>query len=136
MLGENCPEATLTNEDSAMSLNEQSDTLSQNQMPMQPDPSAEILPCTESSQQHSTLAEDVTAGDYFEEYFDSDSDSASDSGSCSDSGSHSGSGPGLVASLGGSFIPPSTEISSENSKAQTSIGKASPQVLCWINMNL
>ena len=136
MLGENCPEATLTNEDSAMSLNEQSDTLSQNQMPMQPDPSAEILPCTESLQQPSTLAEDVTAGDHSEEYFDSDSDSASDSGSCSDSGSHSGSGPGLVASLGGSFIPPSTEISSENSKAQTSIGKASPQVLCWINMNL
>ena len=128
MLGENCPVATPTNEDSAISLNKQSDTLSQNQMSIQPDPSAEILPCAESLQQPSTPAEDVAGGDHSEESSDSDSDSVSDSGSCSDSGSHSGSGPGLVASLGGSLISPSTETSSENSKAQTSIGQTSPQV--------
>ena len=49
MLGENCPAITPTQKDSSMSFTEQSGTLSQNQNPIQPDPSAEILPCVELS---------------------------------------------------------------------------------------
>ena len=113
MLGKSCPVATPTAEDSSMSLNEQSDTLSQNQNPIQPD---------------STPTEDVIRGDHSEESSDSDSDTVSESGSCSDSGSHNGSGSGLVASLGESLIPPLKETSSKNLKDQTSMGKTSPQV--------
>ena len=109
MLGENCPVATPTNEDSGMSSNEQSDTLSQNQFLIQPDPSAEILPCTESLQQPSTPTGDVAGGDYSKESSDSDSVTVSESGSCSDSGSHSESGTGSVVSLEESPILPSKE---------------------------
>ena len=94
MLGENCPVATPTTEDSGMPLNELSDTVSQNQNPIQPDPSAEILPCVESLQQPSTPPKDVVGGDHSEKSSGSDSDSVSESESCSDSGSHSGSGSG------------------------------------------
>ena len=81
MLGESCPVATPTIEDSSMSLNEQSDTFLQNQNPIQPD---------------STPMEDVIRGDHSEESSALDSDTVSESGSCPDSGSHNGSGSGSV----------------------------------------
>ena len=68
-----------------MSSNEQSDTLSHNQNPIQPD---------------STPTDDVIRREHFEESSPSDSDTVSESGSCSDSGSHSGSGSGSVDSYG------------------------------------
>ena len=110
MLGKNCPAATPTHEASGMSLNEQSDTLSQYQSLIQPDPTVEILPCAESLQQPSTPTAmgDVTEGNHSKESSDSDSVALSESGSCSDSGSHSESDTGLVVSLEESGIPYST----------------------------
>ena len=64
MLGENCPIITPTQKDSSMHCTEHSDTLSQNQNPIQPDPSAEILPCVKSLQQPSATTEDVVGGDH------------------------------------------------------------------------
>ena len=89
---------TPTHEDSGMSLNGQSDTLSQNQNLIQRDPSVEILPCAESLQQSSTptATGDVAEGNHSKESSDSDSVTI---GSCSDSGSHSESGTGSVISL-------------------------------------
>ena len=84
-----------THEDSGMSLNGQSDTLSQNQNLIQRDPSVEILPCAESLQQSSTP---TATGDVAEGNHSKDSDSVR-IGSCSDSGSHSESGTGSVISL-------------------------------------
>ena len=127
MLGENCTVLTPTQKDSSMSFTEQSVTPSHNQNSIQPDPSAEILPCVASLQQASAPTEDVDRGDHSEEASDSDSDSVSKSESCSDSGSHSESGSGSVASLEESLIPPSKETISENPKDQTSMGRTSPQ---------
>ena len=128
MLGENFPVASPTNEDSGMTLEEQSDNLSQNQNPIQPDPSAEILPCVKSLQQPSTTTEDVAGGDHSGESSDSSSDAVSESGPCFDSGSHSESVSGSVASLGDSPITPSKETLSETPKDQTNMEKISPQV--------
>ena len=107
MLGENCPVTTPIPEDSGMSLNKQSDTLSQNQNLIQPDPSVEIVSCAESLQQPSapTAKGDVAEGNHSKESSDSDSVAVSESGSCSDSGSHSESGTGSVISLEESGIP-------------------------------
>ena len=121
MLGENFPVASPTNEDSGMTLEEQSDNLSQNQNPIQPDPSAEILPCVKSLQQPSTTTEDVAGGDHSGESSDSSSDAVSESGPCFDSGSHSESVSGSVASLGDSPITPSKETLSETPKDQTNM---------------
>ena len=109
MLGENGPVLTLTQKDSSMSFTEQSVTPSHNQNSIQPDPSAEILPCVAYLQQASAPIEDVDRGDHSEEASDSDSDSVSKSESCSDFGSHSESGSGSVASLEESLIPPSSK---------------------------
>ena len=111
-----------------MTLEEQSDTLSQNQNPLKPDPPAEILPCVESLQQPSTPTEDVAGGDHSGKSSDSSSDAVSESGPYSDSGSHSESGSGSVASLGDSPITPSKETLSETPKDQTNMEKTSPQV--------
>ena len=48
MLGENCPVATPTTEDSNMSLTEQSDTPGESVAPVQPESSFETQPSTES----------------------------------------------------------------------------------------
>ena len=128
MLGENCTVLTPTQKDSSMSFTEQSVTPSHNQNSIQPDPSAEILPCVASLQQASAPTEDVDRGDHSEEASDSDSDSVSKSESCSDSGSHSESGSGSVVSLEESLILPSKETLSNNPKDQTSMGRTSPQV--------
>ena len=77
MPGENFPVITTTQKDSRMSFTEQSGTPSQNQNPIQPDPSAEIFPCVESLQQPSALTENVVGGDHSEEASDSDPDSVS-----------------------------------------------------------
>ena len=50
MLGENCPVATPTTEDSGMSLNEQSDTPGENLTPVRPQSSVETQPSAESQQ--------------------------------------------------------------------------------------
>ena len=50
MLGENCPVATPTTEDSGMSLNEQSDTPGENLAPVRPESSVETQPSAESQQ--------------------------------------------------------------------------------------
>ena len=59
MLGENCPVATPTTEDSGMSLNEQSDTPGENLAPVRPESSVETQPSAES-QQTSSLTEGRT----------------------------------------------------------------------------
>ena len=80
---------------------------------MQPDPSAEILPCVESLQQPS-LTGDVVGGDHSEEVSDLDSDSGSGSEPCPDS---------VVSSENS----PLKETSSEIPKDQTNLVKTSPQ---------
>ena len=48
MLGENCPVATPTTEDSGMSLNEQSDAPGKNLAPVRPQSSVEAQPSADS----------------------------------------------------------------------------------------
>ena len=112
-----------------MSLNGQSDTLSQNQNLIQRDPSVEILPCAESLQQSSTptATGDVAEGNHSKESSDSDSVTI---GSCSDSGSHSESGTGSVIPWWNSESPISfsKKTLSENPKDQISMGKSYPRV--------
>ena len=50
MLGENCPVATPTTEDSSMPLNEQNNTPGENVVPVQPESSVEAQPSGESHQ--------------------------------------------------------------------------------------
>ena len=83
MLGKNCPVATPTQEDSGMSFTEQSGTPPPDQNPVQPDPSAEIHPCSESPQKSSALSEKMDGEIPSGEDSDSDSDPESDSESCS-----------------------------------------------------
>ena len=62
-LGENCPEASPTTEDSSMSLIEQSNTPKEDQAPVQPESSAEALLPAESQQTSSPTQEEVGKGD-------------------------------------------------------------------------
>ena len=96
ILGENCPVATPVPEDSGMSFTEQSGAPPSSQNPVQPDPSAEIHPCTESKKKSTALSEEMDGEIPSGKDSDSDSDSESDSDSCSDSDSRSESGLGLV----------------------------------------
>ena len=96
ILGENCPVATPTPEDSGMSFTKRSDTPPSSQNPVQPDPSAEIHPCSESKKKSSALSEEMDGEIPSGKDSDSDSGSESDSDSCSDSDSRSESGPGSV----------------------------------------
>ena len=88
MLGENCPVATPIIEDSSMSLNEQSDTPGENVAPVQPGPSFETQPSTESQQTSSPTRGKAREGDSF---LTEGSDSDFDSGSSSESDDESGS---------------------------------------------
>ena len=104
VLRENCPAITPTQTVSSMSFNEQSDTPSQNQNPIQTGPSAEILPCVESLQPPCAPTKDMAGRDHSEEASDSDLDSVSESKSCSDSCSQRESGSRSVAFLGESHL--------------------------------
>ena len=63
MLGENCPVATPTTEDSGMSLNEQSDTPGENLAPVRPESSVETQPSAESQQTSSPTRGRAREGD-------------------------------------------------------------------------
>ena len=83
MLGENCPAATPTTEDSSMSLAEQSDNTVESAAPVQPESSVKTQLSIESQQTFSPIQEGAEEGD---------SSMGDGSGSDSDSGSSSGSG--------------------------------------------
>ena len=63
MLGENCPVATPTTEDSGMSLNEQSDTPGENLAPVRPESSVGTQPSAESQQTSSPTQGRARQGD-------------------------------------------------------------------------
>ena len=98
MLGENCPVATPTIEDSSMSLNEQSDTPGENVTPVQPKPFVETQSSAESQQTSSPTRVEAREGDSsLTEGSGSDSDSGSSSESDDESGSEleSSAGPNV-----------------------------------------
>ena len=82
MLGENCPVATPTAEDSGMSFAEQSDATVGGAAPVQQESSVEIQPSAESQQTSSPISEGAEEGDSSGE---DGSGSGSDSGSTSES---------------------------------------------------
>ena len=80
MLGENCPVATPSMEDSDMSLTEQSDNVDGGAVTAQPEPSVETQLPTESLRKPSPIQEEDVEGDSsMESESGSDSDSGSDS---------------------------------------------------------
>ena len=81
MLGENCPVATPTAEDSGMSFAEQSDATVGGAAPVQQESSVEIQPSAESQQASSSISEGAEEGHSSEE---DGSGSGSDSGSTSE----------------------------------------------------
>ena len=110
MLGENCPVATPTTEDSNMSLVEQSDAAIEGAAPVQQESSVENQPSADSQQTPSPIQEEAVEGD---SSMEDGSGSGSDSGSSSESsdenepGLESSAGP--VAPLEGSPDLPSRE---------------------------
>ena len=110
MLGENCPVATPTTEDSSMSLAEQSGATIGGAAPVQPEASVETQQPSESQQIPSPIQEEAEEGDSSTEDgsgSDSDSDSSSESDDESESELESSAGP--VAPLEGSPDLPSRE---------------------------
>ena len=110
MLGENCPVATPTTEDSSMSLAEQSGATIEGAAPVQPESSVKTQPSAGSQQTSSPIQEEAEEGDSSAEDgsgSDSDSDSSSESGD--ESESELGSSTGPVAPLEGSPDLPSRE---------------------------
>ena len=110
MLGENCPVATPTTEDSSMSLAEQSGATIEGAAPVQPESSVKTQPSAGSQQTSSPIQEEAEEGDSSTEDgsgSDSDSDSSSESGD--ESESELGSSAGPVAPLGSSPDLPSRE---------------------------
>ena len=108
MLGENCPVATPAQEDSSMSLTEQSGDTVGGTAPVQQEPSVEIQPSAESQQTSSPSNEGSEEEDSSEESgsgSDTDSDSVSDSDDENGSELRSSAGPAapLVVS---SDLPP------------------------------
>ena len=108
MLGENCPVATPAQEDSSMSLTEQSGNTVRGTAPVQQEFSVEIQPSAESQQASSPSNEGGEEEDTSEEGgsgSDTDSDSVSDSddGNGSELGSSAGPAAPLVVS---SDLPP------------------------------
>ena len=87
MLGENCPMATPTTEDSSMSLAEQSGAAIESAAPVQRESSVENQPSAESQQSSSLIQEEAEEGDTSTE---DESGSDSDPGSSSESGDESG----------------------------------------------
>ena len=79
MLGESCPEATPTPEDSGMSFIEQSGTPRWNLAPVEPECFVEICPSTKSQQKNSPLMEEAGRKSFLMEGTSSNSDSRSGS---------------------------------------------------------
>ena len=95
MLGENCPAATPTTEDSSMSLAEQSDNTVESAAPVQPESSVKTQLSIESQQTFSPIQEGAEEGDSsMEDGSGSGSDSGSSSESCDENE------PGLESSAG------------------------------------
>ena len=108
MLGENCPVATPAQEDSSMSLTEQSGDTVGGAAPVQQEPSVEIQPSAESQQTSSpsnegSEEEDSSEGSGSGSDTDSDSVSDSDDENGSELGSSAGPATPLVVS---SDLPP------------------------------
>ena len=82
MLGENCPVVTPAQEDSSMSLPEQSGATVEGAVPVQQESSVEIQPLAESQQASSPISEEAEEGDSSGE---DGSGSGSESGSTSES---------------------------------------------------
>ena len=100
MLGENCPVATPAQEDSSMSLTEQSGVTVGGTAPVQQEPSVEIQPSAESQQTSSPSNEESEEEDSSGDGgsgSDTESDSASDSDE--ENGSELGSSAGPAAPL-------------------------------------
>ena len=98
MLGENCPVAIPTTEDSVMPSNEQSDTPGENVAPVQPEYSVETQPSVESQQTSSPTRGEAREGNSSlteEPGFDSESGSSSKSDDESESELESSAGPKL-----------------------------------------
>ena len=109
MLGENCPVAKPTTEDSSMSLAEQSGII-EGAAPVQPESSVKTQPSAGSQQTSSPIQEEAEEGDSStEDGSGSDSDSDSSSESRDESESELGSSAGPVAPLEGSPNLPSRE---------------------------
>ena len=110
MLGENCPVATPTTEDSSMSLVEQSDAAIEGAAPVQQESSVENQPSADSQQTPSPIQGEAVEGD---SSMEDGSGSGSDSGSSSESSDENepglGSLAGPVAPLEGSPDLPSRE---------------------------
>ena len=110
MLGENCPVATPTTEDSNMSLVEQSGAAIGGAAPVQQESSFESQPSAESQQTPSPIEEEAEEGDSSAEGGSgSDSDSGSSSESDDESESELGSSTGPAAPLEDSPDLPSRE---------------------------
>ena len=110
MLGENCPVATPTTEDSSMSLAEQSGATVESAAPVQPEASVKTQPSAESQQTSSPIhgeAEDGNSSTEGGSGSDSDSDSSSESDDESESELESSAEP--AAPLEGSPDLPSRE---------------------------
>ena len=106
MLGENCPVATPTIEDSSMPLNEQSDTPGENVAPVQPKPSVKTQSSAESQQTSSPTRVEAREGDFsLTEGSGSDSDSGSSSEPGDESGSELESSAAPNVPLGRAFPP-------------------------------
>ena len=119
MLGENCPVATPTTEDSSMSLAEQSCATIEGAALVHPESSVKTQPSAGSQQTSSPIQEEAEEGDSSAEDgsgSDSDSDSSSESGD--ESESELGSSTGPVAPLEGSPDLPSRENLSVVQEAQ------------------
>ena len=98
MLGENCPVATPTAEDSVMPSNEQSDTPGENVAPVQPESSVETQPSVESQQTSSPTRGEAREGNSSlteEPGSDSESGSSSKSDDESESELECSAGPKL-----------------------------------------
>ena len=127
MLCKNCPVASPTLEDSAMPFSEQSDIPLVNQNPVQRDPSAEIHPRTESSQELLNPTEDMGREILCKEDSYSGSSSELDSELCSDSGSQDECVSELETPLDKSPIQPLKETSPKSLKDQTILDETSPR---------
>ena len=115
MLGENCPVATPTTEDSSLPLAEQSDTPGENVAPVQPESSVETQPSTESQQTSSPTREEAREGD---------SSLTGGSGSDSGSGLSSESGDESESELESSAGPNAPSESSPDLPSQGSLSVA------------
>ena len=97
MLGQNCPVATQTSEDSGMYFIEQSDTPRENLAPVKPESSVEIQSFGDSQQEPSPIVEEAGGKNLEESGSDSDSGSSSESSDDNDSVLESPAGPDITS---------------------------------------